>query len=37
MKIWPYYDLLKSKIEKEGYKAFYLKQRKIDRLCERYR
>jgi heptosyltransferase-2 len=28
MKIWPYYDELKRKIEKEGYKVFYLKQRK---------
>jgi len=28
MKVWPYYDLLKIKIEKEGYKVFYLRQRK---------
>ena len=28
MKVWPYYDLLKTKIEKEGYKVFYLRQRK---------
>jgi len=28
MKVWPYYDELKRKIEKEGYKVFYLKQRK---------
>jgi heptosyltransferase-2 len=28
MKVWPYYDELKRKIEKAGYKVFYLKQRK---------
>ena len=28
MKIWLHYDLLKNKIEKEGYKVFYLRQRK---------
>jgi len=28
MKVWPYYDELKRKIEKLGYKVFYLKQRK---------
>jgi len=28
MKVWPYYDKLKRKLEKEGYEVFYLKQRK---------
>jgi ADP-heptose:LPS heptosyltransferase len=28
MKVWPYYDELKRKIEKVDYKVFYLKQRK---------
>lgn len=28
MKVWPYYDELKRKIEKAGYKVFYLKQRR---------
>jgi heptosyltransferase-2 len=28
MKVWPYYDLLKEKIKKQGYKVFYLRQRK---------
>jgi len=28
MKVWPYYDELKKKIEKTGYKVFYLKQRR---------
>lgn len=28
MKKWPYYHLLKNKLEKEGYKVFYLKQEK---------
>jgi heptosyltransferase II len=28
MKVWPYYDELKKKIEKAGYKVFYLKQRR---------
>jgi len=28
MKVWPYYDKLRRKLEKEGYKVFYLKQRK---------
>jgi heptosyltransferase-2 len=28
MKVWPYYDELKRKIEKLGYKVFYLQQRK---------
>jgi heptosyltransferase-2 len=28
MKVWPYYYELKRKIEKAGYKVFYLKQRK---------
>jgi heptosyltransferase-2 len=28
MKVWPYYDELKKRIKKSGYRVFYLKQRK---------